>query len=78
MAYSFLKDAQGNKSSKRLCGVILLGLAVVFAVILFIYSILNIKSDTATAISIINMLLLAGSSLCGVGTFEKLINITKK
>jgi hypothetical protein len=66
-----LTDSRGNKSSKRLWGSILLTIGVIFSVILFVYSLYRGAADAPTALGIINMFLIAGGSLLGVGVFEK-------
>lgn len=71
MAKKFLQDSQGNSSSKRLWGSIVLSVGLIFACILFAYSILEGARDPSTASGIINMFLIAGSSLLGIGVFEK-------
>ena len=71
MTNNFLQDSKGNKSSKRLWGSILLTIGVMFSVILFAYSLYQGAADAATAIGIINMFLIAGGSLLGIGVFEK-------
>jgi len=71
MTNNFLQDSKGNKSSKRLWGSILLTIGVMFSVILFAYSLYQGAADSATALGIINMFLIAGGSLLGIGVFEK-------
>ena len=72
MNYHFLRDSKGNKSSKRLWGSILLGIGIIFAATLFIYSLSLGAKDASTALGIINMFLISGSGLLGIGTFEKI------
>jgi hypothetical protein len=71
MNNKFLQDSKGNKSSKRLWGSILLGLGIIFSIILFAYSLYQGAADAPTALGIINMFLIAGGSLLGIGVFEK-------
>ena len=71
MTNKFLQDSKGNKSSKRLWGSILLTIGVMFSIILFAYSLYQGAADAATALGIINMFLIAGGSLLGIGVFEK-------
>ena len=71
MPNKFLQDSKGNKSSKRLWGSILLTIGVMFSIILFAYSLYQGAADAATALGIINMFLIAGGSLLGIGVFEK-------
>ena len=78
MSCKFLEDSKGNKSSKRLWGSILLGMGIAFSVILFFYSLQNGAKDASTALGIINMFLISGSSLLGIGVFEKVINCENK
>lgn len=71
MTNNFLEDANGNKSSKRLWGSIVLGIGILFSVVLFIYSLSKGAADAATALGIINMFLISGGGLLGIGVFEK-------
>ena len=71
MTNNFLQDSEGNKSSKRLWGSILLGSGIIFSIILFAYSLYQGAADAATALGIINIFLIAGGSLLGIGVFEK-------
>lgn len=71
MVSNLLSDAGGKKSSKRIWGSIMLGGGLALSIILFSFSLTQGAKDAQTATSIINMLLLAGSSLLGLGVFEK-------
>ena len=73
----YLQDASGNKSSKRLWGSILLTLGIIASAILFYYSLLIGAKDAATALGVINIFLIAGSSLLGIGVFEKAVKNDK-
>lgn len=73
MTNNFLEDAKGNKSSKRLWGSIILGTGILFSVVLFFYSLSKGAADAATALGIINMFLISGGGLLGIGVFEKAI-----
>ena len=66
-----LQDINGNTSSKRLFGAVLLASGLLFSAILFGFSLFTGASDSHTAISVINMLLIAGGGLLGIGVFEK-------
>ena len=68
----FLEDANGDKSSKRLLGSVLLFAGIIFAAILFYYSIEKKATDADTAIAIINVFLVTGGTLLGIGTFERI------
>ncbi len=73
MGNKFLEDSNGNQSSKRLWGSILLVTGIVFAATLFVYSLRTGAKDAATALGIINIFLISGSGLLGIGAFEKVI-----
>ena len=66
-----LKDSKGKQSSKRAWGSVLLTIGIVFAMILFYYSLKTGAKDSVTANSIINMFLISGGGLLGIGVFEK-------
>jgi len=74
MTNNFLQDSKGNKSSKRLWGSIILGTGILFSKILFYYSLFKGAADAATALGIINIFLISGGGLLGIGVFEKAIN----
>tara|TARA_R110002012_G_scaffold215674_5_gene386715 strand:- start:2798 stop:3028 length:231 start_codon:yes stop_codon:yes gene_type:complete len=74
MTNNFLQDSKGNKSSKRLWGSILLIIGIIFSGILFCCSLFKGAADAATALGIINIFLISGGGLLGVGVFEKAIN----
>ena len=78
MNNNFLQDSKGNKSSKRLWGSILLSIGIIFSAVLFYYSLYRGAVDAGTALGIINMFLISGSSLLGIGVFERGINIKKR
>ena len=71
MSNKFLEDSTGNKSSKRLWGSILLSSGILFSAILFGYSLFLGAKDAATALGIINIFLISGGGLLGIGVFEK-------
>ena len=73
-----LQDNHGNASSKRLFGSILIASGLLFSVILFGVSLFRGASDAHSAISVINMLLISGGGLLGIGVFEKGIGKRKK
>lgn len=64
-------DGKGKISSKRITGIVTIGLAVVMSITLFIYSIQFKAVDPSTGIDIIKYLLMTGGALLGVGIFEK-------
>lgn len=69
--YNFLQDCKGNKSSKRLWGSIILGVGLLFSITLFFYSLFKGAADASTALGIINIFLITGTGLLGIGIFEK-------
>lgn len=70
MPHEFLQDNEGNKSSKRLSGTSLISVGTILAIILFVFSLIQEPADAESAISIIKILLISGSSLLGVSIFE--------
>ncbi len=71
MKNKFLDDINGNKSSKRLWGSIVLSRGIILAVTLFMVSLFKCASDPTTAVKIINLCIVTGAGLLGVGIFEK-------
>jgi len=66
----YLQDSNGDKSSKRLFGSILLGIGIVMCAVLFSFSIVKPIGDPTTAKDIIQMVLTAGAGLLGLGVVE--------
>jgi hypothetical protein len=71
MGNKILEDAKGNKSSKRLCGVSLIALGALFSSVLFAYSLFKDAEDATTSLGVINIILMAGGGMLGIGVFEK-------
>lgn len=65
-----LQDINGNKSSKRLWGSIILGIGITLSVILFGFSMYKGAADSATALNIVNTFFLTGGGLLGIGVAE--------
>lgn len=68
----FLEDSNGDRSSKRLWGSILLSIGVLFAMVLFSASLFITIADPLTAIKIIEWLFMCGGGLLGIGVLEGL------
>lgn len=64
------EDVNGNKSSKRVWGSILLSTALAMRIVLFICSILIEVKDANTAILASQTLLYTGGGLLGLGVIE--------
>ena len=67
---SILTDSNGNKSSKRVAGFIVLGMGLIMAAVLFSASIVKKVGDPDTAMSVINTMFITGGSLLGLGIAE--------
>jgi hypothetical protein len=72
MTFSFLQDGEGNNSSKRLAGLLLIGIGIVLSIILFWRSLTSPVGDSQTALSIIDIFLITGGGLLGVSIFDNL------
>jgi hypothetical protein len=70
MPNGFLHDSEGDKSSKRLVGVVLLGVALIMASTLFIFALKKQVGDPSTCLSVLQYLFIAGTSLLGIGVAE--------
>lgn len=64
------EDSNGNKSSKRLWGTILLVLGCVMKTILFAAAIKWKISDPATAMGVSSTIMYTGGGLLGIGVAE--------
>lgn len=78
MQKKILEDSEGNKSSKRLFGSILISLGSALHITLFIFSLLKKAVDPVTALGIANNLIYVGATLLGVGVVENLMKKDKK
>jgi hypothetical protein len=67
----YLEDTAGNKSSKRLWGSIVFTVAIVLSVYAVVASVYLGNSIDSNVFNIIASLSLSGTSLLGIGTFEK-------
>jgi len=67
---TLLKDRDGNTSSKRVTGIILVGLAIVMYIILFVLSMTSEIKTPDVAMEIPKILLFTGSGLLGLGVVE--------
>lgn len=67
----FLHDSQGNKSSKRLLGVIFMAVGGLFLLITGVFALYKTVSDPTTAIAVGKTMLYAGAGLLGIGVVEK-------
>jgi len=68
--FGFLQDNEGNNSSKRLFGALLIILGIIMAQILFYYSIVRPETPYETAKSLIEFIIASGSGLLGIGIAE--------
>jgi len=70
--FGFLDDSDGNHSSKRLWGSILMISGVIMAFVLFVMSLFyDIQSLTIEhGIKLIQLFFMTGGSLLGIGVFE--------
>ena len=68
---NFLQDESGNKSSKRLIGIILSSVGGALCLALFIFSLFKPVGDPETAKYCCFTLLGAGVGLLGAGVIEK-------
>lgn len=65
------KDSNGNKSSKRIYGAMLIIIAIILSIVLFSFSLYTKVGDPATATNVINGMYMLGGGLLGIGVFEK-------
>ena len=77
MVTNYLEDNNGNRSSKRLWGSIILGFAVGLSVIMAAIDILYDIKVEPTTIDIMKYMYLSGSGLLGIGVFEGIFNHKK-
>lgn len=66
------RDANGNKSSKRIAGTAILALGALFLLVVGVISISSTVADPDTSIRIGSTLIYTGAALLGVGVAERL------
>ena len=71
----FLTDHNGVPSSKRLFALGLLIIGVAMGIFLFTFDVLNNDINFNTAYNVFQTFLIAGSSILGLSTIDKLQNI---
>ena len=64
------QDKNGDTSSKRISGVVILSCGLVLLLTIGIMSLSVIIKDPTTALQVANTLMLTGGSLLGVGVVE--------
>jgi len=74
----FLTDADGAKSSKRLWGSILLTSGILMGFILFAYGIIKESASFPASMEVMQMFIISGSGLLGLGIFENFKNVFNK
>jgi hypothetical protein len=66
----YLQDGNGNKSSKRLAGFVLITIGIIMAVVTFCLSIYAHLGDSRTMLSIVDAFFLSGCGLLVGGVIE--------
>lgn len=66
----YLIGNNGNKSSKRLLGVIMISLAIAYGLGVGIGSVFSVIKSPDTCLTILQYFLMGGCSLLGIGVFE--------
>lgn len=69
-SYSMLKDSNGNYSSKRIAGFILLSIGAFFLLTIGIISIFRYIVDSDTALTVGKTIISVGGGLLGIGVVE--------
>jgi hypothetical protein len=70
MSNGIIEDANGNKSSKRIMGISMIGFSMLLALILFGFSISTEVKNAYTIIDIIKLFIYSGTGLLGIGVVE--------
>jgi len=71
----YLEDGEGNKSSKRLCGCVVISCVVIMAGILFYFTLINPDHTYEASMNLIEKLSYLGGGLLGAGVLEKAFQI---
>jgi len=74
----FLQAANGVNSSKRLCGVILLGIGIIMGISLFVIGLDSPKEVFRASYDVMQSFLITGTSLLGLGLVENLNKIFER
>lgn len=72
---SYLNGINGTKSSKRLLGMLMLASSLIYGLILGLYAIQNKITNPDVCTDILQLFILGGCTLLGVGIFETKRNI---
>jgi hypothetical protein len=67
----FLLDADGHKSSKRLCGILLILFGCIISFLILILNFIVKPYDYVIIKYIIEITMVTGASLLGIGVIEK-------
>ena len=79
MSNKFLEDAQGNKSSKRLAGTLLVAEGIIMKAFLFGFGLFKAMPNNISDLDrIADTCIISGSILLGWGVAEGLIKLVKK
>lgn len=71
--FNVLDDSNGNASSKRLFGAILIGIGGLMGIALFVCSLFIVVKDPTTAITTMNTFIFTGAGLLGIGVLEGVV-----
>lgn len=70
--FNFLQDSNGNKSSKRATGFVLVGIGIILALILYIVGLIKDTPNFINEMHLIEYIFIyPGSGLLGITVFEK-------
>lgn len=65
-----IEDSQGDLSSKRVSGLVSVGIAILMGIGLYLASLFMGVKDPGTALEVIKIFAVTGGALLGVGIFE--------
>ena len=72
MSNELLTDAAGKRSSKRVCGILLLVIGTVFLMLTGILALIGNIGDPQTALTAGQSIIYLGGALLGLGVFERI------
>ena len=78
ITYGYLKDAHGNRSSKRLHGSMLIIAGIIELAVLIAFSLFAIAKDSSIILKAAEVQICLGAGLLGAGIFEGICDKSKK
>ena len=70
MHFKFYEDSEGNQSSKRVAGFLMVTFAMGLAFMVFVFSFFQELRNTDVILDVIHLFTFSGAGLLGIGVIE--------